>query len=322
MITITHTHEAGTIIEGTAKGDGTATVLKAHRYRWGRSIPAWYLPHSRDARPNTYRITRLVTALEEAGFTVAQELDHTVRSAAEVEAAKTQRAADRAEALQAKAERKHADAETAQARNREALDRLPEGGEPIKIGHHSENRHRRAIDTAHRRMGQAIEAETAAEEAERRAEIAAKATARRYSPFQVAGRIEKAERQIRRIWRILDGHTTESGTPYARQVPAATGERREYALSLLAEQEDHLSYWQDIRAQQIAEGKTGDYSRENIGKGDAVKVNGSWWKVARANPKTVTLYMDAEREVTSTYRPGYAKITDHRSAEQLAAALQ
>ena len=38
MLSITHTHEAGTIIEGTAKGDGSAAILKANR--WDMK-PSW-----------------------------------------------------------------------------------------------------------------------------------------------------------------------------------------------------------------------------------------------------------------------------------------
>ena len=58
MLSITHTHEAGTIIEGTAKGDGSAAILKANRWRWGRSIDAWYVPNSRDRLPQHHIITR------------------------------------------------------------------------------------------------------------------------------------------------------------------------------------------------------------------------------------------------------------------------
>jgi hypothetical protein len=41
MLTITHTHAEGTLIEGTSKGGGTAEALKANAWRWGRSISAW-----------------------------------------------------------------------------------------------------------------------------------------------------------------------------------------------------------------------------------------------------------------------------------------
>lgn len=43
-------------------------------------------------------------------------------------------------------------------------------GEPIKIGHHSENRHRRAIENANNNMRKSIDAEEKAREQERKAE--------------------------------------------------------------------------------------------------------------------------------------------------------
>lgn len=43
-------------------------------------------------------------------------------------------------------------------------------GEPIKVGHHSEKRHRKAIDDAWRNMGKSIEMSNRAKELERKAE--------------------------------------------------------------------------------------------------------------------------------------------------------
>ena len=99
MLVITHTHAEGTLIDGTSKGDGTAEVLKANRWRWGRSIGAWFIPRSRDNRPDRYRVDTTAKALREAGFDVDLDLDETVRSTAEVEADKIARTEGRAEAL-------------------------------------------------------------------------------------------------------------------------------------------------------------------------------------------------------------------------------
>lgn len=43
-------------------------------------------------------------------------------------------------------------------------------GEPVKVGHHSERRHRKAIDDAWRNMGKSVEMSNRAKELERRAE--------------------------------------------------------------------------------------------------------------------------------------------------------
>ena len=136
-ITIRHTHADGTLVEGTSKGDGTNTILKANGFRWFRTLGLWGIAGSRDRQPNDYKINRAAHALREAGHTVTVEIDRTHRPAAEAEADRLTRQDDRAAALAAKAARKKSDAETAWARERAATDALPPGGEPIKIGHHS-----------------------------------------------------------------------------------------------------------------------------------------------------------------------------------------
>ncbi|KGJ79295.1 hypothetical protein GY21_05785, partial [Cryobacterium roopkundense] len=187
-LTITHTHAEGTLIDGTSKGDGTAEVLTVSGWRWGRSISAWFIPQSRDRLPKLGTIERTTTALEAAGFTVTTSIDHTHRPMAEVEAGKAQRQVDRVDALEQKADRK-ATAETAAwDREHAALRRLPEGGEPIKIGHHSETRHRNAIAKADRATRAALDATADTQQAQARADAATHTTGARYSPVTVANR--------------------------------------------------------------------------------------------------------------------------------------
>lgn len=38
MFTITHTHEAGTLIVGSSRNDGSAEVLRATSWRWSSKI--------------------------------------------------------------------------------------------------------------------------------------------------------------------------------------------------------------------------------------------------------------------------------------------
>ena len=315
-LTITHNREAGTLIEGTARGDGTAEILKANGWRWGRSIGAWYVPQSRDRNLKTWITGRTQKALEAAGHEVALEADDTARPVAEVEADRAARQEARAEALAQKAQRKATRAADAQRAADAAAARLPEGGEPIKVGHHSETRHRNAIDRAWNAQGRAIRADEDATEAQRRASAATNTTAHRYSPATVAGRIERLEAEGRKLARQLDGYTADRGTPYAEAIPAATGRRREAIQADATENADALAYWRGVRAQQLAAGEAADYSAETIHAGDRIKVGGTWWTVARANAKTCTLYFDAERKITSSYRAPYGKITSHQPASK------
>jgi hypothetical protein len=289
MLVITHTPEAGTLIDGTAKGDGTAPILKRCGWRWGRSISTWYLAHSRDRRPKLHIITRTQAELTRAGYDVSLDIDDTVRAAVEVEAATAARAADRVKALEVKADRRRADEARAWKKADDTLGRLPEGGEPIKVGHHSEKRHRRDVQSAHTSLGRAVEAQQDVEAVEARLRAAQSATARRYSPGAVARRIDKLEAQLRGTERILNGYTRSKGTPYAEWQPPAAGAARTHHESVRAEVVDKIAYWTAVRDEQIATGQATNYSKDTVSKGDRVRVWGHWRTVVRANPKTVSL---------------------------------
>lgn len=313
-LTITHTRADGTLIDGTSRGDGTNEILKANRWRWSRFLGSWFVPHSRDNSAKMHVINPTAQALREAGFSVELDINDSARPTAEVEADKAERAEARAEALEAKAERKENKAQAANQASLTALNSLPEGGEPIKIGHHSETRHRNAIDRAHKAMGRSVEASREAQRAAERAETAKHTTGARYNPTTVSNRIDKIEAQNRSLQRSLDGYIAHRGSPYAEQKQAATGERREYLLNLLAEGEDQLAYWRGVRADQIGSGEVVEYSKDVISAGDVVKVRGSgWWRVVRANAKTVSVESRG-----SSIRAPYGSLTGHRTAEQVA----
>lgn len=313
-LTISHTRAEGTLIDGTAKGDGTNEILKANRWRWSRNLGTWYVPHSRDKSPKSWVINSTATALREAGHEVELDLDDTARATADVEADKADRAEARAEALEAKAERKERESQAAYQASRATLNRLPEGGEPIKIGHHSESRHRNAIDRAHKAMGRSVEADREAQRAAERAETAKHTTGARYNPATVSNRIDKIEAEIRKYQREINGYTAHKGSPYASEQPPATGERLDRLKMWLAEAEDQLAYWKGVREEQIASGEVVAYSKEMIKAGDMIKVRSSgWWFVVRANAKTVSV----ESHGCSTRAP-YGTITGHRTAEQVA----
>ncbi|WP_461636217.1 DUF3560 domain-containing protein [Glutamicibacter soli] len=308
-LNITHTPAEGTIIEGTERTDGSSQILKQYRWRWSRYLGAWYIPRSRDTTPKHHIINPTAKALTKAGFTVEISIDDTPRPTAEVEADLAQRATNRAEALDAKAAQKTQLAEQAESARRSAHDRLPEFGEPIKVGHHSENRHRRDIDRAHRAMGRSVEADRAAEQAAQRAKTAHASTGARNSPPTVSNRIDKLQAEHRATQRRLDGYTARPGSPYAEQIPPATGDYRERLQKESTHLAEQIQYWKQIRTEQIANGEATNYTQQDINPGDLIKVDSSWWTVRRANAKTVTV----ESLGCSTRAP-YGTITDHKPA--------
>lgn len=166
QLTITHTHAEGTMIDGTARGDGTAEILKARGWRWSRNLGAWYVPQTRlvSSPARAARVARLTVAdLTAAGFTVTLDADYTVPD--DSLDARIDRQKERIAALEGKLDRKQSAEDAAWAKDKAAGDALPWGGEPIKIGHHSEGRHRRAVEKANAAMRRAVEASRETERA-------------------------------------------------------------------------------------------------------------------------------------------------------------
>ncbi len=311
MLTITHTREAGTLIDGTERGDGTNVILKANGWRFSRSLAGWFIPQSRDRAVKAWKINATAAALREAGHTVEVHVDDTARPAAVVEADKIARQADRTAALAAKADRKTAAADAAYARHEAAVERLPEGGEPIKIGHHSEKRHRRDTERAWSTLGTAVHAQRDAEDAQEAAATAAATTGARYNPVTVGNRIDRLAAQIRKYERELVAPVYDLDTGYRPATEHEQARRRRRLEPAIAETRDNLAHWQDVRAQQIADGTVTAYGPHNVAKGDEVKI-GHWWRrVARVNAKSVSV----ETDYSWTDRAPWHEVTDHRAAQ-------
>lgn len=278
-LTISHSHAEGTLIEGTVRGDGSAPALKANRWRWSRNLGAWYIPKSRDHDARDWQIRSTADALREAGFEVEVEVDNTARATADVQADKVARATARAEALDAKAERLTATSQARHAAAQQIADAIP-FGQPILVGHHSEGRARRDAERIHNNMRAAVDADAAAQDAARRA-AAARANARPESPATTANRLDKLRAELRRIQRHRDGYTATHGH-------TAATEQLAYYDTEADRLREQITYWEQIRAQQIADGLTVDTSSAR--PGDFIQVRGCmWWQIKRVNPKTFTV---------------------------------
>lgn len=309
-ITITHTPSAGTLLEGTSRGDGVNEILKAHGWKWGRGLGKWYVPQSRDNTPKLQIIEETTKALTAAHHTVHVHLDHSVRSTTEVEADLAGRAAQRAQHLQGVAERKAHEANEAEQAFFAARRRLPAAGEPVKAGHHSETRHLQAIDKANAAWKSSVEADQAALQALDKAETAHHATGARNNPQTVANRLEKLTAQMRQLKRSIGGYTANRATPYEREVPPASGEAKTRAQEEMAALAEQIQYWQSVQREHLKAGRIGNYSKDTISPGDYVLIGPHWHQVLRANAKTVS--------VDNTGRTGkapYTSIKDHQKTE-------
>jgi phospholipid N-methyltransferase len=206
-VVIRYSRPEGVLLCGATKANKEAIkqVRYPFRYKFSSRLPddcAWYVVRTRDKPFTKPVIEKGAQALRDAGiatvvvdYTDPGELDVEAR-----EAARGERQAERIERLEERVERKQAKAATARASAREAHERLPWGGEPVKVGHHSEGRHRRDIERAHSTMGRAMAAEGDVAEARGRLE-AAERGARPESAGRTQRRIEKKEAEIRSLER-------------------------------------------------------------------------------------------------------------------------
>lgn len=160
-IEITHTRRDGTLVEGTDKGDGSAEILKMRDYGWRRSVPfkwsrylgCWYLPHSRDKQAVRPTIDLLAERLRKKGFEVSVTVNEDERrSFAEAEADRAERAEGRTERFGGYADNAAASSESLHGQAQQMASRIP-FGQPVLLGHHSEQRDRNFRDRIHNTMG-------------------------------------------------------------------------------------------------------------------------------------------------------------------------
>lgn len=318
-IEIRHTRAEGTLVYGTAKGDGSADILKAHRFRWFRSIGVWGIQSSRDKEAQHWRIDNTAAALRDAGFTVTVHIDESVRRTIE------DAEADRSERSEARADRFAQRASKAAARS-EALrsdsDRITDGyqGEPIKIGHHSEARHRRDLERAHNKFGQSIAEHDNAQHYTHRAEAAANHQRFRESVRVTLRRIERLEADLHR-WQRERDNAQAAGAPMRV-------ERCKREITDLTEQ---IGYWKKhIDEFQAANPDYKIWGPDDFTKGDFAKLTGTWHEVIRINPKSLSvawnvrhhsLLQRAGEQFSHPRRIPYHQVFGRASAEDINAAI-
>lgn len=305
MITITHTAAEGTLIDGTARGDGTNEILKRLGFRWSSTLGTWYLRGSRDRAPRTETIAGAAEQLRTAGYEVRVDVDSTPRSTAEVEADRRDRAAARIARLSSRAEQAREAEAHAEAKAHEIGQRVPLG-QPILVDHYSAGRMRRHYEAVTRAAEQAVEAERRAAELERRTDAARGHDAFRDQPKAVVSRIRALEVQERKTQRAIDGYSNHLGDTF----PPAQGEYRERLIGDLAHVQEQLAHWRSLRSEQVAAGAVFVLDRSRVTKGDLVKYRGRWFAVERVNPKSVSVRTDPAHTWTSTI--AYDDIEEHR----------
>ncbi|KPM50289.1 hypothetical protein ACG83_41160 [Frankia sp. R43] len=310
-LTIRHSRDTGTLIEGTSRADRQilAPIFTRHRVRWSHHIGedgSWYRRHSRGRAADTFRIDELADALRTAGYPVTISIDDSpLTDIAALETALIERAQDRAA--------HHSDAAAratgrADAR-RDAADALRGAiplGQRVLSGHYSEPGHRRDLARADRHDDAAAQATATAGY---HADKAAAATRHAHSRLDVPAALrrlrtlEAEQRADTRALRAAEGRATDGG-------PAPHPVWKARVEADLTQRAARIDYWTRYVAEQEAAGVK-VWRPEDFHRGDEVKaVFGGWHRVLRVNTRSLTIpHWDLERE---TWRLTYDKVLEHR----------
>ncbi|MGW1989608.1 DUF3560 domain-containing protein [Embleya sp. NPDC001921] len=280
-VTITHTRADGTLLDGSRKGDGVFDIVRHHGFWSFRSLGQLGIRHSRDKAAQMWKINGAAQALRAAGHEVTVEIDEdTRRTFAEAEADRVERAEVRAEVFADRAAGTEAKSDAAWNRARHIGSVLQ--GEPIKIGHHSEGRHRRDLDRIHNLHGAAVELHKTATYYADRASASAAYEKHRNNPARTLRRMDKLEADLRRVKKWQAGESAGGFTRTLTPDTVAELKRREEELN------EELGYWRALIARAEADGFK-VWGQPDFKKGDFARIRGRWYEVLRSNRKTLTV---------------------------------
>ncbi|MFI8769583.1 DUF3560 domain-containing protein [Streptomyces sp. NPDC053792] len=323
-IVLRHTRAGGTLAEGTARGDGSAEILKGRRFRWSRNLGSWYLPHSRDKAADRLTLNAVAEALRAAGHAVHVTVREDIaRSFSEAEADREARAADRAERFSDRAGRAAGASKVAFAEARRIGSAIP-FGQPVLVDHYSAPRHRRDLARIDNNMRKGIEQGNRAEHYAGRADAAAHYEQHRKDPARTLRRLKELEATLRGLERLLAGESA-FGSSWDITKPENVAEltRRH------TETAEEIAHWREIIAKAEADGAK-LWSRADFTKGDYARSRGRWYEVLRVNGASLTVPGGPDIQPvidrnTRAYswddRIPYDDITGRMSAEDMTARL-
>ncbi len=323
-LTIRHTWEDGTVLEGSRKGDGAFEIVRsAANFGYG-PVRGIAILGSRDSRANTYAINNAKRALEATGrFTVTIDIDNTqTRSFAEAEQDRYDRAQERADRREELADKAAGRSDAAYRASHAIADGIP-AGQPILVGHHSEKRHRRDVGRMDAGMRRSIEESKKAGYHADLAQSAANYEAFRKDPGVTLRRIAGLEADLRRNARNLEGKGSSGWDP------ATYPHQREELEARREEITEQLEHWRGVVADAAARGFK-VWSKDDFAEGDFVKWRGSWYEVLRVSEKSVTgphIHNDGpvvtkdNARLDWTWPFPYNEVSGHKGREEMAATL-
>jgi ParB/RepB/Spo0J family partition protein len=273
---ITHTRAEGTLLHGSKKGDGVFEIVRDHGFWFSRNVTGLYIRRSQDKEAQMWRINGAADALRAAGHEVTITINEEERrSFAEIEADREERAEDRADRFSDRAGRAVASADARRA-TADQISKRFEFGQPILVGHHSEGRARRDAARIDTNMRKSFEERDRAGYWVNRAGAAENYAKHRKDPYRTLRRLERLRAELRQEER----HHAE-----AVEKGHASVERH---ARLIRDYKEEITYWEQI-VQKAEEEGVKIWRPEDFAPRDYVLYSGSWYQVARVNPKTLSI---------------------------------
>lgn len=272
-ITITHTHEDGTILTGSRKGDGVFDIVRRHGFRAGKQVAGLYINGSRDRMSRRHSINGAAEALRANGWEVTVEIDDTSRpTAVRLEAAE-ERADDRRDSLEERADRAFSAAEAAQNEARRISQVASQPVQPV--GHHSRPGHLRDLSRWDAKAGQAV---AGYREGARLSERAASTGVR-----------TEAARQPRAMMRRIDTLEAESRALRRDREGICEAEWSERARLMLERNNEEVAYLRGELARHAEAGTFVAWDAGDFVTGDLALYWGGWGLVTRVNAKSLSM---------------------------------
>jgi ParB/RepB/Spo0J family partition protein len=199
-------------------------------------------------------------------------------------------------------------------------------GEPVKLGHHSEKRHRRDLERVHTLAHRAIDDGKKAQHLADRAEASARYEAHRKNPGVTLRRLDKLRADLRRIEKWQRG---ESAGGFKESIgnPETVAElaRRHDEVT------EQIQHWEGVIADAESRGFKA-WGRDDFTKGDFAKYSGRWFQVLRVNAKSVSIphihngigkkvVRLGDGHISGTWTAPYDGVSGRMSAEEMAAHL-
>jgi len=243
---------------------------------FSNSKKAWI---SRAKLDNLWRLERVLEKLQlEDGGTVGDKL-----SFAEQVEREQERAADRQETSEERAAK--AEKESQQRYNHaHELGSIIPMGQPILVGHHSENGHRNLLKKIDNNMRKSCEADDKAAYYNNKASNAEKtATGAKFNDAgYLVNRIKECKKNIRTLERRLQGKFYHYDQP-----KEITETEKQHWDGRMAEETDKLNFF-TAKLKELAVIKT-VWDKETLAGKTEVLISGRWRGLVRANPTTVSV---------------------------------